>query len=245
MIALTNNEVKDLKQLKLKKHRLKERCFVIEGEKIIQEAIEKRPDLIREVIITTEMNNVGIFAPFTPKVVAQKQMAQISSLKTPPTSIAVVDFVANKGESEFVIALDGIQNPGNLGTIIRLSSWFGCYKIIASEDTVDVYNPKVIQATMGSVFDVSIEYCDLVKYLNESSLSVYGADIKGTNLYEQQKIEKGILVMGSEGKGISEEVSNCISEFITIPKFGKGESLNVAMATGIILSELKRKTIVT
>jgi TrmH family RNA methyltransferase len=241
MEALTNRDVKEIKQLKLKKYRLHKQCFIIEGEKLIQEAYEKRPDLIRELIITSEIEGAEWLNNLTPKLASNKQMSQISSLKTASTAIAVIDFPSDQNSSNLVIALDGVQNPGNLGTIIRTAAWFGCYQIMASEDTVDVYNPKVVQATMGSIFDVSITYCNLETYLKKVDFPVYGANMEGENIYSAAPVKNAVIVMGSEGKGLSEQVEKCISQKIAIPKLGKGESLNVAMATGIILSEFNRK----
>lgn len=243
MEVLTNNEVKTIKQLKLKKFRSLEECFIIEGEKLIQEAIEKQPNLIQQIIVRSGLAESDWLNGFNVKVAQPKQMEQISSLKTPPNAIAVINFINIENESDFIIALDDVQNPGNLGTIIRTAAWLGCYKIIASEKTVDVYNPKVIQATMGSIFDVSIEYVDLVDYLENIDLPIYGTCMDGHSIYESDPVKKAVFVLGSEGKGMSEAVESKINKRITIPKLGKGESLNVAMATGIILSEFKRKII--
>jgi TrmH family RNA methyltransferase len=241
MEVLTNNEVKQLKQLKIKKYRAQEKCFIIEGEKLIQEAMEKQPDSIRQIIVRSDCAENKGYEGYNVKIAQPKQMEKISALKTPPNAIAVLDFFQVKRASDFIIALDGVQNPGNLGTIIRSAAWMGCYRIIASLDTVEVYNPKVIQATMGSVFDVSVQYVNLVNYIDSTSLPVYGATMDGQSIYECQAVNEGILVMGSEGQGISKEVQDKIEHLVSIPKLGKGESLNVAMATGILLAEFNRK----
>jgi TrmH family RNA methyltransferase len=240
MEQLTSNEVKWIKSLKLKKFREQEKCFVIEGEKLIAEALEKHPAAIKMVVVASEkvpFNNLAL--PLLRKSTT-KQMQQISSLKTPSSALAVLSYLSVSQHSSFILAIDGIQNPGNLGTIIRSAAWFGCTKIIASADTVDKFNPKVIQATMGSIFDVEVTYCNLPEYLAQQELPVYGADMKGESIYELPKMDHAIIVMGSEGKGISPAVK-AFTQLISIPRTGYGESLNVAMASGIILSEFTRK----
>jgi TrmH family RNA methyltransferase len=139
--------------------------------------------------------------------------------------------------------LDSIRDPGNLGTIIRLCDWFGINQLVCSEDTVDCYNPKVIQATMGSIARVQINYTDLTNFIKESKLPIYGASLSGENIYKHTLPEKVILVMGNEANGISSEINSLLTNRITIPQYGEQqdtESLNVASATAILLSELMR-----
>lgn len=240
MEQLTNSEVKWIKSLKLKKFRDQEECFVIEGEKLIAEALEKHPAAIKIVVLASETVPFKSLAMPLVRKSTSKQMQQISSLKTPTSALAVISYLSVSQDSSFILALDGIQNPGNLGTIIRSAAWFGCKKIIASTDTADKFNPKVIQATMGSIFDVEVKYCDLPEYLASQELPIYGADMNGESIYELPKIDHAIIVMGSEGKGISPAV-RAFTQTISIPRKGHGESLNVAMAAGIILSEFTRK----
>jgi TrmH family RNA methyltransferase len=155
-------------------------------------------------------------------------------------NIAESSLLEDKG---LTVALDAIRDPGNLGTIIRLCDWFGVKQLVCSETKVDCYNPKVIQATMGSLTRVNVVYTDLKKYLSETNLPIFGAFMDGTNVYKTNLPKNGILVMGNEANGVSEEISTLITEKIAIPRFGdlqQTESLNVAMATGILLNEFKR-----
>ena len=148
----------------------------------------------------------------------------------------------NDISSQLTIALDKVQDPGNMGTIIRTADWFGIHNIVCSSDSVDIYNPKVIQATMGSFFRVNIVYTDLKKFFsNNSELAVCGALLDGENIYKKQLTTEGtVLLMGNESKGIAEELLPFVTEKIKIPSYGKAESLNVATATAIICAEIKR-----
>ena len=236
MENLSKNKIKLIRSLRLKKNRETERLFVVEGEKIITELINEQPDLL-EFICTTDDSFHFDRCYHTD----ERGMKEISSLKTPASLIAIVRFPnKNVHQSDLIVALDGIQDPGNMGTIIRTAEWFGVKKIICSQDTVDCYNPKVVQATMGSLFRVSIEYLNLKEYLSVSDLPVYGALLDGVDMYSSPMERKGILVIGNEGKGLSEETKACVTHPIFIPKYGEAESLNAAMATGIILAEYRR-----
>ncbi|MDG1331221.1 MAG: RNA methyltransferase [Crocinitomicaceae bacterium] len=220
----------------MKKNRDAERLFVVEGEKIINELIDEQPDSL-EFICTTnsdfQFNRVYL--------TDERGMKEISSLKNPGILLAVVRFPKkNVDRGDLIIALDGIQDPGNLGTIIRTAEWFGVSNIVCSKDTVDCFNSKVVQATMGSLFRMSIEYLDLKEYLSNSDLPIYGALLDGIDMYSTPLERKGVLVIGNEGKGISDEIKSCVTHPIFIPKYGEAESLNAAMATGIILAEYRR-----
>ena len=146
-------------------------------------------------------------------------------------------------ESGLILALDDIRDPGNLGTILRLSDWFGISHVVCSNETVDIYNPKVVQATMGSITRVNVIYTDLEAFLDQTELPVFGTFMDGANIYEQKLPENGIIVMGNEANGISASIEKLATERLSIPRFGNlqlTESLNVATATAIILSEFKR-----
>lgn len=145
-------------------------------------------------------------------------------------------------KGSFTLALDGIQDPGNLGTIIRTADWFGLKRVICSEDTVDVYNSKVVQATMGSLSRVHVEYTDLQKLLQNCGLPIFGALLDGKSIYQTNFGTEGILVLGNEGKGIRPEIISQISDPVTIPRFGKAESLNVAISASIFCSEMRRNS---
>jgi RNA methyltransferase, TrmH family len=233
---LSKNKIKLIRSLRLKKNRDAERLFIVESEKIIQELIANAPETI-EFICTTK----PAFSFDRCYQTDTRGMKEISQLTTPGEVLAVVRFLPNSAvESDLILVLDGIQDPGNLGTIIRTADWFGISKIVCSHDTVDCYNPKVVQATMGSLFRVQVEYLDLFSFLSESELPIYGALLDGIPLYEKPIEQHAILVIGNEGNGISDAIKPLITEPIFIPRHGDAESLNAAMATGIILAEYRR-----
>jgi TrmH family RNA methyltransferase len=242
MQPISKNKIKWIRTLHQKKFRDLENCFIIEGKKSVIEAIEKMPKLIRSIVLETNET-----LPQTPDHVevltaSRLDFEKISTLKTPQPCLAVLEKLpsAMSGKNGLIVVLDNIQDPGNLGTIIRLADWFGIEHIICSENTVDVYNPKVIQATMGSIFSVKVHYKNLNKYLSSAKLPIYGALLEGENIYQANKSTDAILILGNEGNGISEEIKSFIQHPITIPRFGSAESLNVSMASAILLSEFKR-----
>ncbi len=180
--------------------------------------------------------------------ISLNEIQKISSLKTPQEVIGLVKIpiwpVLNYKalEKKFSLVLDNIQDPGNMGTIIRTADWFGIQDIICSEDTVDVYNPKVVQATMGSLARVNVHYADLLTVLPQIKLPIFGAMLNGQNMYNTNFGTEGLLVMGNEGNGISAPVEQLITSAVTIPRAGNAESLNVAIATAILCSEIKRNS---
>ncbi len=178
--------------------------------------------------------------------VTQGELQKISFLKTANTSLAVfkIPEVKPVNNNGLTLVLDAVRDPGNLGTIIRLCDWFGVKQLICSTDTTDCYNPKVVQATMGSLARVAIHYLDIEHYLKASSLPIYGAFMDGENVYNQKLQQDAIIVMGNEANGVSESIEKLITEKVAIPQFGNQttESLNVATATAILLSEARRFT---
>lgn len=179
-------------------------------------------------------------------LISDKELKSISALVTPNDCLAVF-IIPEKVKTDYSntlqIALDDIRDPGNMGTIIRLADWFGIQNILCSEETVDVYNPKVIQSTMGSIARVNVTYCDLKKELLSSRVPVYGTLLEGKNIYTEKLIQPGIIVLGNESNGISSTIQQFVTHKITIPRFGnlqQTESLNVATATAIVLSEFCR-----
>jgi TrmH family RNA methyltransferase len=235
---LSKNKVKWIRSLSLKKNRDELGLYIVEGEKMCQELIQNYTDQVVFLAHTTAFNCTLTSAETA--LVTVKELEQISLLKTPNNVLAIVKKPVNKigltSPDELIIALDGIQDPGNLGTIMRIADWFGIKKIICSTETVDCFNPKVVQATMGAVFRINCSYTDLVAYLNKTKNPIYGADLEGENLFEQKKLVPGIIVMGNEGNGLSTEIRSVIQHKLSIPKFGNAESLNVSVATGIIVS---------
>lgn len=238
MEVLSKNKIKWIRSLRLKKNRENENCFVVEGEKMIHELIQEWPALI-EFICTTDphFNYDG-----TIYLTDDATLKQISSLSTFNKIIAVVKKpkIERKKDASFILALDGVQDPGNMGTIIRTADWFDIDEIICSKTSVDVYNSKVIQSSMGSIFRVPIVYEQIEDYLAKASLPIYGALLEGDNVYKESLDRKGIILMGNEGNGISEELLKYITQPIHIPRFGNAESLNVSIATAILLSEFSR-----
>ncbi|NJY61668.1 RNA methyltransferase [Salinimicrobium sp. CDJ15-81-2] len=242
----SKSQIKLIKSLSQKKFRMKEGLFVIEGKKGILELLDSRLKL--HSLYTTE----DIFeAPGERSFfISEAELKKISKLKTPQAALAVF-YIPKQGKPEakgLQVALDEIQDPGNLGTIIRMCDWFGIEQLICSRGTVDCYNPKVVQATMGSIARVQIHYVDLPEYLAEAKkkLPVYGAFLEGENVYSQPLSAEGIVVMGNEANGISTEVEKLVNQKLKIPQFGSSqrtESLNVATATAIFLSEFRRRTL--
>jgi RNA methyltransferase, TrmH family len=244
LTELSINKIKWIRSLHDKKSRDSEGLYLIEGEKMVEEALSTRPELVHTLI---ELNGVrqpdlafqGAYYSCT-----EKQLNQVSTLKTPNKLLAVVRKPLDQTVdlSGLVLALDGIQDPGNLGTIMRIADWFGIRQIICSNDTVDCYNPKVVQASMGAVLRVSINYSDLEDVLSNYTGKIYGAFLEGNSIYKEQLNQTGIIVLGNEGNGIRKEVSHFITDKIHIPSFGGAESLNVSVAAGIIVSEFKRRS---
>jgi len=239
---LSLSQKKHVNSLKQKKFRTTFNSFVIEGVKMVEELLQSDYE-VEEIYATADWirNNLEIDCI----VVSEKELGQISSLKSPNKVLAVVKQKEKNGSdfsTKLTIALEKLQDPGNMGTIIRTADWFGVDTILCSEDSVDIYNPKVIQATMGSFFRVNIVYVDLPEFFTSNEdLIVYGALLNGENVYQKTlKSEGVVLLMGNESKGISDELLPFVSEKVTIPNFGKAESLNVATATAILCSECKR-----
>lgn len=216
---------------------------MVEGNKIICELSESNFK-VKEIFSTDPQKLDRTDAPVIQ--ITENELRKISFLKTPKDSVAVCYLAEDEKmqDKEVQLVLDGIQDPGNLGTIIRLADWFGIEQIICSEDTVDFYNPKVIQATMGSFTRVNMVYTNLVDYLSKTENINIGTDMEGENLYTFQKPEKLNLILGNEGNGMRHETEKLLQQCITIPRFGKSqstESLNVSMAAGIILGQLFSK----
>jgi TrmH family RNA methyltransferase len=235
--TLSKIKNKWIRSLAIKKNRDRDGFYVVEGNKIVEELLQIYPERIELLVSTGKSFGTGSIPCF---LVDSSEMKQLSSLTTATEVLAVVKMSEFEAAKEgFILALDGIQDPGNLGTIIRTADWFGIHSIVCSKDTVDVYNPKVIQATMGSVFRVNVSYLELDQYLSETKLPVYGALLDGLNAFETKINNEAILVIGNEGKGISDKVLGYITHKITIPKFGEAESLNAAMACGILLSRFR------
>ena len=237
---ISKNEVKYIQSLSDKKNRDREGVFVAEGPKLVSELLAS--GLISKIIFTTK--SVALYSQSKTEVkeITMQDLQRISQWETPNEVVGI--FYKKKAaplqfKNRLTLALDGIQDPGNLGTIIRTADWFGITQIIASPDTADCYNSKVIQSTMGSIARVTIHYKQLSSVLADAGVTVFGALLAGKNLYQLDALAEGIIVIGNESKGIRADVLPMIQQAVTIPRTGKAESLNAAVATGIILSHLK------
>lgn len=254
---LSKNKTRLIVSLQKKKAREEERLFVIEGDKLVKEFLAAgrtvrmliaKPEFIKSL---PESHTAAIGEI---DVVNYEELKIISSLRTPHNALAVLQIPDYKIDTSDVfkgisVALDCVQDPGNLGTIIRAAGWFGIKNIICSEDCVDVYNPKVIQASMGAILHVKVFYSDLKTFLfsaNKYKIPVYGTMLEGKSVYSHDLNEKSVILLGNESKGISEELIPFINERIMIPKFSSAQqgidSLNVGMAASIIFSEFLRKS---
>ena len=237
----------------MKKFRTRERVFVAEGPKVVEDLIEvMRP---KRLIATNEWINNKQTDGIEIDIVTEEELARLSFLQHPQQVLAVFPILSNNQSEDctkelkgkLTLALDSVQDPGNLGTIIRIADWFGIETIICSHETADVYNPKVVQATMGSIARVKVIYTDLqktLKHLSES-LPIYGTFLNGDNIYKSNLSNDGVIVMGNEGRGISKEVAKVITNRILIPNYPEGrkcaDSLNVAIATAITCAEFRKR----
>ncbi len=239
---LSKNQLKLITGLQQKKFRLSQQLFFAEGIKVIQELLESNFEL--EHLYTTQFDFLAV-SNEKKSVITESDLKKISALSTPNTCLAVFKIPIEKEikESGLILALDSIRDPGNLGTILRLCDWFGIEQIICSKDAVDIFNPKVVQATMGSISRVNVRYLDLENFIHKTTLPVFGTFMEGDTIYKTKLPKEGIIIMGNEANGISPEIEKIVKNRLSIPRFGnlkKTESLNVATATAIVLSEFKR-----
>jgi TrmH family RNA methyltransferase len=241
---VSKNQIKLITSLQHKKFRTEHQLFIAEGVKVIQELLAS--NFVLEHLFETEaiFEQVSISQK---TVIKEADMKRITALSSASSCLAIfkIPAAAKIDTKELIVALDDIRDPGNLGTIIRLCDWFGVTQLLCSYETVDVYNPKVIQATMGSISRVKINYVDLKDYISQSSLPVFGTFMDGKNLYKEALPKEAILILGNEANGISASLEKNIKNRIAIPRFGdiqKTESLNVATATAIFLSEFRRES---
>jgi TrmH family RNA methyltransferase len=239
-MILSNNHQKLITSLSQKKYRQKHQLFIAEGVKVVRELLKSSFEL--EIIFSTdhEFSSLDCFVQ-----VSDQELKKISSLKTPNKVLALFKIPSQKkiNSSGLIVALDTVNDPGNLGTIIRLCDWFGVEQLVCSKDTVDCYNSKVVQATMGSLTRVSISYLNLPEYLQTVSLPIFIADMDGVNIHKAKLPASAVLVMGNEANGVSETLKQLVSNKISIPRYGNSnqvESLNVATATAVLLNEFRR-----
>jgi len=245
---LSKSQISFIKSLHHKKYRKELGLFLVEGLKSITEFLDSEYNIQSIYCLNAEI-------PKLPKIsqkqkvfeISREELEKISTLQTPQEALAIVEIPKFDGsvldfEKKLTLVLDGIQDPGNLGTIIRTADWFGFTEIVCSNYTVDAYNPKVVQATMGSLARVKIVYTDLSDFLKNQKVPKLGTLLNGENIYQTNWPTEGFLILGSEGNGISEEIIGLIDQAITIPGAGNTESLNVAIAAAICCSEIKRNS---
>ncbi|GAA0879370.1 RNA methyltransferase [Algoriphagus jejuensis] len=244
---LSKNTVKFIKSLHQKKYRSESGKFFVEGEKSVLEVLQS--DFLVDQLVVTESfedRNFGMIKSFGGEVIraTQKQLEDLGQFQSNDSALAVVQMKSNvrfSPESDpLILALDDVRDPGNLGTIIRVADWYGITKLVFSPQTAEFYNPKVIQATMGSFTRVQFFYEDLAQVFEQWKLPVYGAFLGGENIHTLQKPNRGILLMGNESKGISPLLETRVTQKVTIPGFGQAESLNVAIATAILCDNFNR-----
>jgi len=246
---ISKNQIKYIRQLEQKKFRKRENCFVAEGPKVVGDLMRQYQP--KAIFATEDWNGIELTGPVPVSRVTDEELRRISFLQTPQQVLALFPIPEHTSylsplTSHLYLALDSVQDPGNLGTIIRIADWFGIDTIFCSEDTADAYNPKVVQATMGSLAHVHIIYTDLLQLFETlpNDFPVYGTLLDGEDIYQQPLSDYGIIVMGNEGNGISEAVRQRVTHRLLIPNFHQGpsaESLNVAIATAITCSEFRRR----
>ena len=239
---VVKSQIKFIKNLQQKKYRTQNKLFVVEGIKTVKELLESPLKVYK--IYVTDSAVLGLNNDFV-QLIGEGDLKKMSGLSTPNKVLGVFHFPVPKQIDflDWVIALDDVRDPGNMGTIIRLCDWFGIGNLICSPNTVDCFNPKVLQATMGSIGRVNIVYDDLEQILGQKNVTVYGAFMDGKVVYKEKFPKSGILVMGNEANGVSEAVGNLVGKKISIPQYGAKttESLNVATATAILLNEIRRE----
>ena len=251
---LSKNQIKWVHSLELKKNRRKDGLFVAEGPKVVGDLL-RAGYVARAIFSTTERPNAQLitddelrklsFLQHPQEVLAVFEIPLNSQFSIPNREATILNSKFSTLNSNLSLALDGVQDPGNLGTIIRIADWFGIDTIYCSEETADVYNPKVVQATMGSLAHVHIIYIDLEAFLQSVDCPIYGTLLDGQNIYQQQLSTEGIIVMGNEGNGISPAIRQLVTHKLLIPNYNTSgetaESLNVAIATAITCAEFRRR----
>lgn len=241
---ISKNQLKLLRALGQKKQRKAHGLFLVEGEKNVLELVDTSL-VVKQVFATDDFlqKHASELGQYDCIEASLEELTKASSLVSNNAAVAIVEIPKVKAPSAegMIIALDGVSDPGNLGTIIRIADWYGIKHIVASSDCADPYNPKTIRATMGSFGRVQVTLLDLPRYLSEASIPVYGAFLEGESVHSTDFSEQGILLMGSESHGVRPEAEQYVTDKITIPSFGGAESLNVAMATGIIMDNYRRQ----
>ena len=243
--------IKRIHALEMRKYRKNERLFVAEGPKLVNELYMSMKPVYVAALPEWIASNANLLNNTTYDTLTPKELQKASLLMHPQQVIALFQIPENELnpdllKDELILMLDGVQDPGNLGTIARVADWFGIRHIICSPDTADIYNPKAVQATMGALARVKFYYTELAMVLSQYSGPIYGTFLDGNNIYKEELSRNGIIVMGNEGKGISQRTREMINRRLLIPNYPEGtlttESLNVAIATSIVCAEFRRRS---
>lgn len=248
---ISKAKIKWIKSLEQRKNRLEGKVFVAEGPKLVGEMLAgSQPVYLCALHGWLNENRHRLNDSVVVDEVTQDELSRVSFLKTPQSVLAVFPIYEHSinpsiADNALCLALDGVQDPGNIGTILRIADWFGIHDIICSRDTVDIYNPKAVQATMGALARVRVHYVDLAEFLSKCKTPIYGTFLDGKSMYQQELSNNGVIVMGNEGKGVSPKTEALVSHKLFIPNYPIGtptvESLNVAIATSIVCAEFRRR----
>lgn len=256
---ISRSRIKWIKSLEMRKYRIQHGAFVAEGPKLVGELMTRfRPLYIAATGEWLNANHHLLSSSTEVDEVSHAELERVSMLRSPQSVLAVMpipteepfahflETIEAEKEERLLLALDGVQDPGNLGTILRICDWFGIRNVLCSEGTTDAYGPKCVQSCMGALARVRVHYGHLPEMLRQTSLSIYGTFLDGTNIYNEKLSPGGIIVMGNEGNGISSEVAKLVTRRLRVPNYPEGtpttESLNVAVCTGIVCAEFRRRT---
>ncbi len=239
---ITKNQIKLIVSLHQKKNRIENQMFIVEGEKGIRELLQSQFHLMHIYQTSSVFDDVD---DGLKTIISESDLKKISALTTANNCLAIFKIIEYKPleNSGLILVLDDIRDPGNLGTIIRLCDWFGINQLVCTPETVDVFNPKVVQATMGSLTRVAVNYQNIENFITNCNMPIFGTFMEGQNIYKTNLPKNGLIIMGNEANGISKSIEKLVTDKLMIPRFGniqKTESLNVATATAIILSEFLR-----
>lgn len=242
---LSKAKVKFIKSLQIKKYRKQEQCFIVQGAKSVQELLASSFDVMMVLGTDDFLGQTRIPATIETISVTEKELVDLGEYQSNDAALAVARMQPNKPPvlhaGDFALVLDDLRDPGNVGTILRTADWYGIRQVIASPETADFYNAKVISATMGSFVRVQVYYTELVPFLSQATLPVYGAFLDGHDVHQTSFAGGGLIVMGNESRGISDEVARTVTQRITIPRYGQAESLNAAIATAVICDNIRRR----
>jgi RNA methyltransferase, TrmH family len=244
---LSKARIKFIKSLQIKKYRKQEQCFIVQGAKSVQELLHSDFETLMVVGTPSFLEHLPITSKGEVFETSEAELKGLGEFQSNEAGLAIArmkpDPAFRLKEGEFVLALDDIRDPGNLGTIIRTADWYGIGTVVASEETADFYNPKVINSTMGSFTRVHVHYENLTEVFSKTKSKIYGAFLEGRNIHQEPFSSGGVILIGNESRGISDDLKKFVTDKITIPRFGQAESLNAAIATAIIFDNIRRKNL--